>query len=668
MRKKILSFLFLFNLLIIKINASDNLYDKLKENAVNDDVSSTYVTSTSGIDFSHIASDTNGNGLYRDRNTKNNSNPILYFRGKNLNNHIIYAGFCWEIVRTTNKGGIKIVYDGTVNDGKCNNIKDDRLNFQSSINAEADMDLHYAIKENDTIKDSTIKENIDNWYEDNLLDLTSEIEDTGYCNDYSGFDSTDHSLALKRINEGNPTFDCPRSEDNFSVKSANGNAMLKYPIATITADELAFGGMIYSETDTTNFYSISTSWLSITPYSSGKILYPNSKGKVNQNSRGSAKGVRVVIALRNKALIRSGNGSTSAPYVIEFPTSFKIKQGEDEVIREDLKAMEDTEATFKVSDRQGYILKGIKFYDNNNKELNITYTKSDDTYTFTMPDRDVTITPIFELITYKLTTESENIIINKEKNVPNEEASFKLEYDNKEKTFTGIKFLDKDNNEITISYTENNGTYTFTMPEQDIIISPLFEAIKYNLTTDNQDIQIEKEENDAGSKTKFKINYDTLNYKITKIYFYDEENNEFEVNYETEDNETFEIKMPTKNTRIDVQIDIIKYKLTTKDNIVTIENNEYAYDEEASFTLEYDDTEIKIKNIVFYNKKNKKINISYTNEDNTYRFNMPREDVRIKIEYESLIINPKTLDNIYIYLFTLFLSIISLFKIVKKSF
>ena len=662
--RKVLSFFILLNVFIIKTNATTYLYDELKSKAVADDISSTYVTSENGIDFAHIASDENGKGLYIDRNTKTASKPIVYFRGNIDNNHVIYNGFCWQIVRTTSKGGIKIVYDGTPTDGKCQNVKEAKLNFQSSINDDAALNLHYAIKENDQIIDSTIKSNIDNWYKNNLIDYTAQIEDTDYCNDYSGFDNTDHSYALARINAGNPTLNCPREEDKFTVKKSNGNGMLKYPIGTITADELAYGGMIYSETDTTNFYSIATSWLSITPYSSGKILYPNSKGKVNQNTRNSSKGVRVVIALNNKAFIESGNGSSDSPYIIKFPAAYKIKQSEDEVVREDESAMQDSEVSFKINERAGYKLTNIKFYDNNNKEIKINYTKKDDTYFFEMPAKDVTITPIFELITYKLTTDNESIIIDKEKNVPNEEASFKLEYDEKEKTFTGIKFYDNDNAEVNINYTENNNVYTFTMPEKDIIVKPSFEKIKYKLTTEDNNIEIENEENDAKSKAKFKINYDKENYKITKIEFFDEEENELDIEYKTTDNETFEIVMPTKNIKVKATIGIITYKLTSTNSEIIINQSEYPYDEEASFTIESDEKD-KIKEIVFYNKKNKKINISYTEENGTYKFNMPKEDIRIEIIYKG--INPKTIDNIYLYIGLMIISIISLFKLSKWS-
>ena len=230
MKRKLLIFI-ISVFLCINVNAETLLYDEIKNNAVNDDIQSDTVESEDGIDFSHISGTNNGNGIFIDRNTKNERYPIIYYRGHINNNYVIYNNMCWEIIRTTTNGGIKILYSGSVNDGKCNNEKEAKINFQSAINTDSSLNLHYAIKDNEgTILSSTIKTNIDNWYKYNLLDYTHEIEDTPYCNDYSGFDNTDHSYALQRINNGNPTFNCPNSEDDFSVKESNGNGLLTYPI------------------------------------------------------------------------------------------------------------------------------------------------------------------------------------------------------------------------------------------------------------------------------------------------------------------------------------------------------------------------------------------------------------------------------------------------------
>ena len=90
---------------------STTLNDKIKENATLD----------TNIDFSKISSDTNGKGVYIRSGTENDTNPIYYYRGDVDNNNLIFADTCWKIVRTTETGGTKLIYNGVPSNGTCNN-------------------------------------------------------------------------------------------------------------------------------------------------------------------------------------------------------------------------------------------------------------------------------------------------------------------------------------------------------------------------------------------------------------------------------------------------------------------------------------------------------------------------------------------------------------------
>ena len=85
----------------------------ITKDAVMDNISSTYVSSDSGIDFANPSSDTNGKGVYMLSSTKDDLYPIYYYRGAVNNNNVLFANFCWKIVRTTETGGIKLIYNGT---------------------------------------------------------------------------------------------------------------------------------------------------------------------------------------------------------------------------------------------------------------------------------------------------------------------------------------------------------------------------------------------------------------------------------------------------------------------------------------------------------------------------------------------------------------------------
>ncbi len=83
----------------------------MKKDAVLDNTRSTFVSSSSGIYFSNISSDTNGKGIYMSAGTENDTYPIYYYRG-NVDNNVLFANKCWKIVRTTETGGTKLIYNG----------------------------------------------------------------------------------------------------------------------------------------------------------------------------------------------------------------------------------------------------------------------------------------------------------------------------------------------------------------------------------------------------------------------------------------------------------------------------------------------------------------------------------------------------------------------------
>ena len=54
--------------------------------------------------------------LYSESDASTYANPVYYFNGAVEDNNVLFAGFCWKIVRTTETGGVKMVYNGTLID------------------------------------------------------------------------------------------------------------------------------------------------------------------------------------------------------------------------------------------------------------------------------------------------------------------------------------------------------------------------------------------------------------------------------------------------------------------------------------------------------------------------------------------------------------------------
>jgi len=280
-------------------------------------------TLDANVNFSDASSSTNGVGLMMRNGTQNDEYPIVYYRGDVNNNNVIFADFCWLIVRTTETGGVKLIYNGEVNsDGSCSNYSNvtanktyDENSMNSVINkttyvfnTNGDSPVYVGYMYNDTnkfyadgvldvtgykahlvddtidsstgrhvqnLKDSVVKGVIDDWYVENILGKPEEslLEDTVWCNDRSVTSNTysienhatngDFSFAaetrLAEFVNVFPTLECTRDMDKFTVDSINGNGDLNYPIGMLTADEINLAGHIVEFTTETAMNYLSMS-------------------------------------------------------------------------------------------------------------------------------------------------------------------------------------------------------------------------------------------------------------------------------------------------------------------------------------------------------------------------------------------------------------------------
>jgi len=57
-----------------------------------------------------------------DTSTFTGDKDVYYYYGAASNNNVSFAGYCWKIVRTTDTGGVKLLYNGVPDaSGACNN-------------------------------------------------------------------------------------------------------------------------------------------------------------------------------------------------------------------------------------------------------------------------------------------------------------------------------------------------------------------------------------------------------------------------------------------------------------------------------------------------------------------------------------------------------------------
>ena len=251
------------------------------------------------------------------------------------------AQIYWRIIRTNSDGGVRLLYHGASAKSVISHIGD--TPFNDDYNDIAYVSYMYGstgsienARNNQTIS-STIKTYIDNWYASNMTSYTKYLSTTAvYCNDRSRPEYFFGAQIRLETNK-TPTYDCAVKEDKFTVDSSVGNGKLTYPIALMTADEMAFAGTVYGagESSTAWFYynsanlpsTINGIWWSMSPYyywmSDGGMgeMFASTSDDGNDftyyflgsSYRGN---VRPVISLKSCVKYSSGDGTAENPYTI----------------------------------------------------------------------------------------------------------------------------------------------------------------------------------------------------------------------------------------------------------------------------------------------------------------------------------------------------------------
>ena len=177
---------------------------------------------------------------------------------------------------------------------------------------------------------STIKTKIDTWYKNNLTTYTLKLADETFCNDRSISSGTGYKLDSytsygsfdRNLNRKAPSLKCIQTNDMFKV--ANASAKLDYPVALITADELAMAGGVYNISNTNYYlYNGQYQWsLSSTRFNSNdsdaNVWRVEPSGSLRPwNDVANSFGIRPVINLKIDTLITRGDGTALNPYVIK---------------------------------------------------------------------------------------------------------------------------------------------------------------------------------------------------------------------------------------------------------------------------------------------------------------------------------------------------------------
>ena len=138
----------------------------------------------------------------------------------------------------------------------------------------------------------------------------------------TGTIQTYYGVYIRLVNSSkNPSFECTNNSDLYTTSgSSQGNKALTYPIGLITADEVAYAGGVYGNSNSSYYlYTNSVYWTMSPCWFGGRWVYMffvGTDGILSWDGVHFAVGVRPVINLKANVQITGGNGTSSNPYVI----------------------------------------------------------------------------------------------------------------------------------------------------------------------------------------------------------------------------------------------------------------------------------------------------------------------------------------------------------------
>ncbi len=266
-----------------------------------------------------------------------------YYRGSVTNNYVSFAGKTWRIIRINGDGSVRIILDGTTGTNSQINASTGDNAYVGYMYGTTGQTTQAATHAN--TNDSKLKQAIDTWYESNLkASYASYLADSGFCGDRKPLATnttagtgtvTSYYNGYGRVVASRPSLKCLQTNDLYTTSSAStGNKALKYPIATITADEVlmtgssggVFDGKWNYTKGSTSYLNINTTYWTMTPaggyvsYGGASVwaarsIFVDAFGFLDDYRMDDTSDVRPVVNLKSDA-IKSGTGTSTDPYVV----------------------------------------------------------------------------------------------------------------------------------------------------------------------------------------------------------------------------------------------------------------------------------------------------------------------------------------------------------------
>lgn len=211
------------------------------------------------------------NGIYNI-----NGNKVL--RGTSFNNNVVIDNVCYQAVMTDSNDNVKLLYNGTYVDGKCNGT-------------DSHIGLSKFSDEQVTYKDSVLRTKVLEWYEDNVSKYDDHIV-AGYYDGTAAVNKYMFDFGNLRDNQDSYI------EDKVGLLSMSDVMMIGYGSESYLNTGYAYYTMsIYRDEDA--------------------ISIDGSGNKV-RDVVGSEFAVRPVIIIEANSHVSSGDGSQENPYIVNL--------------------------------------------------------------------------------------------------------------------------------------------------------------------------------------------------------------------------------------------------------------------------------------------------------------------------------------------------------------
>ena len=233
--------------------------------------------------------------------TQNDTASTYYFRGSVTNNYVKFANVMFRIVRINEDGSVRLITD---------NLLDDKAPYKKTVPNIEDAG-------NVLLSTSTIKETLNDFYNNTLSDYQKYVVDSNFCSENTYYIEEENKKLFtsynRIINETTASLSCSGTLEQSKV-------------GLLSIDEAIYAGASKNGTNTSYYLynpNITSTWWTLT---GSQVLLNNNAvdnfaigitGEILSETKiTSNQGIRPVISL-DKTVSASGSGTYEDPYVIE---------------------------------------------------------------------------------------------------------------------------------------------------------------------------------------------------------------------------------------------------------------------------------------------------------------------------------------------------------------